>query len=422
MSFFNFKNGQLCAEALPLSAIAEQVGTPCYVYSRAAFEYQWRALDTAFGDHPHTICYAVKANSNLAVLNLLARLGSGFDIVSEGELHRVLAAGGDPSKIVMSGVSKSHNEIELAIKHNIRSINVESVAELERVQQVAARIDKVAPIALRVNPDVDPETHPYISTGLEEAKFGIAMEAAFAAYGQADAMSHIEVHGIACHIGSQITKTSPFEDALDLVLKMVKRLADKNIIIQQLDLGGGLGIDYQGEQPPSATDYVQAMLEGLKKHAINLPISVEPGRYIAGNSGVLLTRVEYLKHNASKSFAVVDAGMNDLLRPSLYQAYHDIVNVQLKNDVKDASIEEQTYDIVGPVCESADVLGYDRTLNISPDDLLAVKSAGAYAFVMASTYNSRPKPPEIMVDDDQFHIIRRRETKDDLVLGETMLP
>jgi len=417
MDFFDFKNGQLCAEELPLSVIAEQIGTPCYVYSRAAFEHQWQSLDSAFGDHPHTICYAVKANSNLAVLNILARLGSGFDIVSAGELRRVLAAGGDPGKVVMSGVAKSREEIKLAIMTGIRSINVESVAELERVQEVAAEQNKIAPIALRVNPNVNPQTHPYISTGMEKAKFGIPMEAAFDAYVQADAMDNIEVHGVACHIGSQITKTSPFQDALELVLAMVKRLAKRDIVIQQLDLGGGLGIDYQGEQPPSATDYVSAMLDGLKKHNISLPISIEPGRYIAGNSGVLLTQVEYLKHNATKNFVIVDAGMNDILRPSLYQAYHDIVCINEHGEA-----EENTYDVVGPVCESADVLGYDRTLRVSADDLLAVKSAGAYGFVMAGNYNSRPKPPEIMVDGDQLHIVRRRETAEELIQGEALLP
>ena len=417
MNFFDFKNGQLCAEGLALSDIAAQVGTPCYVYSRAAFEHQWQSLDSAFGDHPHTICYAVKANSNLAVLNVLARLGSVFDIVSAGELQRVLSAGGDPQKVVMSGVAKSHEEIRLAIKSNIRSINVESVAELKRVQAVAAELGKTAPIALRVNPDVDPETHPYISTGMDKAKFGITMDAAFDAYLEADRMSNIEVHGIACHIGSQITKTSPFQDALDLVLKMVKRLADNGVEIQQLDLGGGLGIDYQGEQPPSAKDYVQAMLDGIKKHNVSLPISIEPGRYIAGNSGVLLTQVEYLKFNASKNFAVVNAGMNDLLRPSLYQAYHDIVNINQHSDAN-----EDTYDIVGPVCESADVLGYDRKLRVSEADLLAVKSAGAYGFVMAGNYNSRPKPPEIMVDGEELHIVRRRETSEELIKGEALLP
>jgi len=306
MSYFQYQNGDLFAENTPLSKIANSIGTPCYVYSRAAFETQWRTLNNAFGDYPHTICYAVKANSNIAILNVLAKLGSGFDIVSEGELRRVLQAGGDP-----------------------RSINIESVAELERVQAVAASLNTTASIAFRVNPNVDPETHPYISTGMDKAKFGVPMETAFEAYQRAAELPNIEVHGIACHIGSQITKTSPFSDSLEIVLNMVKRLAEHNIHIKQLDLGGGLGIDYQGEEPPTAEQYVNAMLDGVAAHGIDLPIAIEPGRFIAGNSGVLLTKVEFLKHNDSKNFAIVDAGMNDLMRPSLYQAYHNIVPVKL---------------------------------------------------------------------------------------------
>lgn len=417
MSHFNYSNGQLCAEQIPLEQIAEQFGTPCYVYSRAALEQQWRALDTAFGSHPHTICYAVKANSNLAVLSILAKLGSGFDIVSEGELHRVLLAGGDPSKVVFSGVAKSRRELEFVLKNKIRSINIESVAELLRIQKVAAEMNLVAPISLRVNPDVDPQTHPYISTGIEQAKFGITMQAAFETYQQAHAMPNIEIHGIACHIGSQITTSSPFSDAVDKVLGLVTRLQDIGIAIKQLDLGGGLGIDYQGETPPSAQNWIDTMLNSLKEHNIELPVSIEPGRYIAGNSGVLLTRIEYLKSNDKKNFAIVDAGMNDLLRPSLYQAFHQIDNVQeSSNEIT------KTYDVVGPVCESADVLGYDRDLKIATGDLLAVRSAGAYGFVMASNYNSRPRPAEIMVDRNQPHIVRRRETVDELTLGEAMLP
>jgi len=327
MSFFDYHTGELCAEQVPLTKVADQVGTPCYVYSRAAFEHQWHSLDAAFGDYPHSIFYAVKANSNIAVLNILARLGSGFDIVSEGELRRVLLAGGCPSKVVFSGVAKSRKELEFAIAKGVRSINIESVAELNRVQDVAASLNATASIALRVNPDVDPETHPYISTGMEKAKFGISMDAAYEAYKRAAQMPNIEVHGVACHIGSQITKTSPFSDALSIVLDLVKRLASESIEIKQLDLGGGLGIDYQGESPPSAQTYVQAMLDGVKSHGVDLPIAIEPGRYIAGNSGVLLTEVEYLKSSTSKNFAVVDAGMNDFLRPSLYQAYHEIVRV-----------------------------------------------------------------------------------------------
>jgi len=417
MSFFNYKNGVLHAENASLANIAEEHGTPCYVYSRAAFEHQWQALDSAFGDHPHTICYAVKANSNIAILNVLARLGSGFDIVSEGELRRVLNAGGDPSKVVFSGVAKSERELAFAIDNKIRCINIESVAELERVQKVAASLDTTASIAFRVNPNVDPETHPYISTGMDKAKFGVTMEAAFEAYQRANELANVEVHGIACHIGSQITKTSPFADALEIVLNMVKRLAGAGIVIKQLDLGGGLGIDYQGETPPSARDYVQSMINGIKAHGVDLPIAIEPGRYIAGNSGVMLTHVEFLKHNASKNFAIVDAGMNDLLRPSLYQAFHAIKPV-----TENSHAEPQVFDVVGPVCESADVLAYDRELALQAGDLLAVCSAGAYSFVMANNYNSRPKPPEILVDGEQAHLVRERETYDQLLAGERLLP
>lgn len=417
MSFFEYVNGELCAEKTPLSSIASKYGTPCYVYSRAALETQWKSLDNAFGDYPHTICYAVKANSNIAVLNLLARLGSGFDIVSEGELRRVLKAGGDPAKVVFSGVAKSESELAFALQNNVKSINIESVAELERVQNVAASLNTTASIAFRVNPNVDPETHPYISTGMDKAKFGVTMEAAFEAYKRAKQLSNIEVHGIACHIGSQITKTSPFSDALEIVLNMVKRLADEGIHIKQLDLGGGLGIDYQGETPPNANDYVQSMIQGVKAHGIDLPIAIEPGRYISGNSGAMLTKVEFLKHNTSKNFAIVDAGMNDLLRPALYQAFHKIV------PIKEASAEqEKVFDVVGPVCESACVLGYDRPLAVKQGDLLAVLSAGAYSFVMANNYNSRNRPPEIMVDGTQAHIIRKRETFDQLIAGEALLP
>ncbi len=417
MSFFEYRDGELFAEQVSLSSIAEQYGTPCFIYSRRAFETKWQALDQAFGDHPHTICYAVKANSNIAVLNLLARLGSGFDIVSEGELRRVLKAGGDPSKVVFSGVAKSKSELAFAMSNKVRSINIESVAELERVQEVAQKLGVIASIAFRVNPDVDPETHPYISTGMDKAKFGVTMDAAFDAYVRAAQMPNIEVHGIACHIGSQITKTSPFSDALEIVLNMVKRLAAEGIEIKQLDLGGGLGIDYQGETPPSANEYVQSMINGIKAHGVDLPIAIEPGRYISGNSGVMLTTVEFTKHNASKNFAIVDAGMNDLLRPALYQAFHKIVPVNEK-----ATVDVATYDVVGPVCESACVLGYDRDLAVEAGDLLAVMSAGAYSFVMANNYNSRCRPAEVMVDGDSAHLIRQRENFEQLIAGETLLP
>jgi len=417
MSFFEYRDGELFAEQVSLSSIAKQHGTPCFVYSRRAFETKWKALDQAFGNHPHTICYAVKANSNIAILNLLARLGSGFDIVSEGELRRVLKAGGDPSKVVFSGVAKSKSELAFAMRNKVRSINIESVAELERVQEVAQTLGVTASIAFRVNPDVDPETHPYISTGMDKAKFGVTMEAAFDAYVKAAQMPNIEVHGIACHIGSQITKTSPFSDALEIVLNMVKRLAAEGIEIKQLDLGGGLGIDYQGETPPSAIEYVQSMINGIKAHGIDLPIAIEPGRYISGNSGVMLTTVEFTKHNASKNFAIVDAGMNDLLRPALYQAFHKIVPLKEKT-----SADIATYDVVGPVCESACVLGYDRDLAVEAGDLLAVMSAGAYSFVMSNNYNSRCRPAEVMVDGESAHLIRQRENFEQLIAGETLLP
>lgn len=416
MSFFEYKNGILHAENISLTKIADAVGTPCYVYSRAAFETQWQSLDSAFGDYPHTICYAVKSNSNIAVLNILAKLGSGFDVVSEGELRRVLLAGGDPAKVVFSGVAKSWSELEFAISQGVNSINVESISELERVQEVAQSLGKIASIAIRVNPDVDPETHPYISTGMDEAKFGVPMGAAFDAYMKANAMPNIKVHGIACHIGSQITKTSPFSDSLEIVLQMVKRLADNQIYIKQLDLGGGLGIDYQGETPPTAKEYVDAMLDGTKAHGIDLPIAIEPGRYISGNSGLLLTKVEYLKRNDRKAFAIVDAGMNDLLRPSLYQAHHAIWPV-----TKNTAIESEVFDVVGPVCESADVLGYDRELTIQAGDLISVMSAGAYGFVMSANYNSRLKPAEVIVDGDQVHVVRQREQFEDLVKGEQII-
>ncbi len=415
MNFFAYQNGRLFAEDVAVHDIAQRHGTPTYVYSRAALEHRWRDLDSAFGSHPHTICYAVKANSNLAVLNVLARLGSGFDIVSQGELHRVLQAGGDPSKVVFSGVAKSEAELRYALEKGVRSINIESLAELDRVQDVASQLGVRAAIAFRVNPDVDPQTHPYISTGLEENKFGVRMDAAFEAYQRAASLPNIEVHGIACHIGSQITKTSPFSDALERVLDLVERLADNGIALQQLDLGGGLGIDYQGETPPTAQEYVGAMLNGIKARGISLPIAIEPGRYIAGNAGILLTRVEYLKQNASKQFAIVDAGMNDLLRPSLYQAYHDIINASNHSE------PSQVLDVVGPVCESADVLGYERTLAVKAGDLLAVQSAGAYGFVMANNYNTRRRPAEVMVDGNVAHLVRERETLQQLTAGESIL-
>lgn len=407
MSFFNYRDGLLHAEDVPIPAIASTYGTPAYIYSRRAIEHQWHALDSAFGNHPHLICYAVKANSNLGVLSVLAKLGSGFDIVSGGELQRVLAAGGEAEKIVFSGVAKSVDEICAALQcgeQGVRCINIESHAELERIQEVAAKLGKIARIGVRVNPDVDARTHPYIATGLETAKFGLTVDAAVDAYRAATSMPNIAVHSIACHIGSQITELQPFADAVTRIAKLVARLRKENIELQQLDLGGGLGINYQGEAPPTAQDYVDNLLTHLKKENINLPVAIEPGRYIVGNAGVLLTKIEYLKQTPNKNFAIVDAGMNDLLRPSLYQAHHDIVNVHEGREA------DQHWDIVGPVCESSDVLGHERQIGVLQGDLLAIKSAGAYAFVMASNYNSRPRPPEIMVSGDKITLVRARET------------
>lgn len=416
MSFFTRRDGVLYAENVALPQIASAYGTPSYVYSKAAIQSQWRALDAAFANYPHLICYAVKANSNLAVLSELAKLGSGFDIVSAGELRRVLQAGGDPSKVVFSGVAKSCDEIKFALQQQVRCINVESAAELQRIQDVAEQLEVVARIGLRVNPDVDAKTHPYIATGLKNNKFGINMDAAFGCYQHAQAMPNLEIHSMACHIGSQITSLSPFQDAVARVAKLVNRLTDSGIVLQQLDLGGGLGIEYQAEQPPTAEQYVDVLLSELAAHGVELPVAIEPGRYIVGNAGVLLTQVEYLKRGESKNFIVVDAGMNDLLRPSLYQAYHQIVNV-----TEQANATQEIFDVVGPVCESADVLGSDRSIAADAGDLLAVLSAGAYAYVMASNYNSRPRPAEIMVDGEQSFVVRERETFDDLIRGEAVL-
>ncbi len=416
MAQFDFRDGELFAEGTSVSEIAETVGTPCYIYSREAFEQHWEAYDSAFGDHPHLVCFAVKANSNLAVLNVLAKKGSGFDIVSGGELKRVIAAGGDPEKIVFSGVAKTEDDIALALMNNIKSINIESPAELDRIQKVAESMDMIAPISVRVNPDVDPETHPYISTGLEEAKFGVPMSQALEVYQRAQAASHIHVHGIACHIGSQITTTNPFIDALNLVLALVKEIKAEGIEIEHLDLGGGLGITYSDETPPSPKQYIDEILSTLKANDIDLPVSLEPGRSIAGNAGILVTKVEYLKSNEGKNFAIVDAAMNDLMRPSLYDAFHDIVPVKASTDKTEAE-----YDVVGPVCETGDILGKNRTLAVDSDDLLAIKSAGAYGFVMASNYNTRPRAAEIMADGEKWHTVRKRETVEELYALEKII-
>ena len=414
MDHFTYRNGQLYAEDVPVATIAAAVGTPCYLYSRATLERHWRAFDHAFGDHPHRVCYAVKANSNLAVLNLLARLGSGFDIVSVGELERVLAAGGDPGKVVFSGVGKRRDELERALELGIYCFNVESEAELELLEQVAAARGQRAPVSLRINPDVDAQTHPYISTGLKQNKFGIAMERAPAVYDRAAASPHLQVIGIDCHIGSQLTQIAPFVDALERVLDLAARLAEQGIVVRHLDLGGGLGIRYRDEEPPLPAEQAAALLHRLR--GLPYTLLIEPGRAIVGNAGILLTRVALLKQGEEKSFAVVDAAMNDLLRPALYSAWQDIIPVQPRT-----TGTPRVYDVVGPVCETGDFLGKDRELNVMPGDLLAVRSAGAYGFSMSSNYNSRPRAAEVMVDGDRFQVVRRRETVVELYAGEALL-
>ena len=415
MTAFAYHNGQLCADSVLLTEIANRFGTPCYVYSRSAIEQQWLALDSALAAQKHLICYAVKANSNLAVLNVLARLGSGFDIVSVGELERVLKAGGDAAKIVFSGVGKKASEMQRALEVGIKCFNVESLAELDRLNNVAGVLGKVAPVSLRVNPDVDAETHPYIATGLNENKFGISFEDAIAGYDKAAAMAHLNVVGIDCHIGSQITSMLPFIDAIDRLMGLVQEIEATGITLEHIDIGGGLGIQYQDEMPPSAQEYADKVCEKFADKEYELIL--EPGRSIVGNAGVLLTQVEYLKETVDRNFAIVDAAMNDLLRPSLYGAWHEILPL-----VEQQTQAEEYYDIVGPVCESGDFLGKERHLTLQQGDLLAVCSAGAYGFTMASTYNSRPKICEVMVDGDEVFEIRKREGVEDLMVGESLLP
>jgi diaminopimelate decarboxylase len=420
MTHFRYRNGQLYAEDVPLAAVAEQVGTPCYVYSRAAIEQRFRAFDQAFNGRDHFVCYAVKANSNLAVLGLLARLGAGFDIVSGGELERVLRAGGEAGKVVFSGVGKTEAEMRRALEAGIYCFNVESEPELERLNDVAGTLGRRAPIALRVNPDVDPATHPYIATGLKESKFGIPIERASAVYQRARELPHIEIRGVACHIGSQITELDPFVEALERLTDLVGELADVGVEFAHLDIGGGLGISYRDERPPEPDDYVLALLEQLQQHGTRyqrLRILVEPGRAIVGNAGLLLARVLYLKLGEPRNFAVVDAAMNDLKRPALYDAWHDIAPVRV-----DAPRTPRVYDVVGPVCESGDFLGLNRELGIETGDLIVVASAGAYGSAMSSNYNTRPRAAEVMVDGAHFHIVRRRETLDDLIGPESLLP
>lgn len=419
MDPFCYKDGRLFAESVPLSTVAERVGTPCYVYSRAMIEQQWRAFDNAFAGRDHMVCYAVKANSNLGILSVLARLDSGFDIVSVGELERVLRAGGDPAKIVFSGVGKADAELRRALKLGIYCFNVESEAELLRLNTLAGEARRRARVALRVNPDVDPNTHPYIATGLRRNKFGVPIDTAVALYAHAKTLPHLEVSGVACHIGSQLLELGPFVDALERVLVLVEDLRRQGQRLQHIDLGGGLGIRYRNEQPPSPQYLVQTLIERVDqvRECRDMRIMIEPGRALVGEAGVLVTRVLYLKHGQERNFAIVDAAINDLLRPALYDAWHEIVAVAPHDNE-----EKRVYDIVGPVCESADFLGHERELALAPGELLAVRSAGAYGSAMSSRYNTRPLPPEVVVDKDRIHVVRRRETVDEMLETESVLP
>jgi diaminopimelate decarboxylase len=412
MDFFSYKDNQLFAEDVAVADIAKAHGTPVYIYSRATIERHWHAFNNAVANHDHLICYAVKANSNLGVLSVLAKLGSGFDIVSKGELSRVIEAGGDTTKVVFSGVGKTSHEIRFALQQNIMCFNVESDAELDRINYVAGQLGVKAPISIRINPDVDAKTHPYISTGLKANKFGIARDDALRVYKRAAAMPHLDVKGMDCHIGSQLTDITPFVDALERLLVLIDELAEHNILISHLDVGGGLGVPYNDETPPHPDEYAAAMSAKMQGRD-HLKLILEPGRAIAANAGILVTEVEFLKQGEEKNFAIVDAAMNDLLRPALYSAWQAIIPVQPRLD-----IAAQKYDVVGPVCETGDFLGKDRDLAIAPGDFLAVRSAGAYGFVMASNYNSRCRPAEIMVDKTETIVVREREKLKDLWKGE----
>ena len=414
MDYFSYKDGRLWAEDVDVDANIEQWGTPCYVYSRATIERHWKAFDSALADQPHLVCYAVKANSNLAVLNVLAKLGSGFDIVSMGELERVLKAGGSADKIVFSGVGKTAAEMSRAMDEGIRCFNVESQAELQLLEQIAASKNVRAPVSLRVNPDVDAKTHPYISTGLKDNKFGIAIDDAFDVYQGIVDSKHLKIVGVDCHIGSQLTEVAPFVDALDRVLSLVDKLEERGIKLHHLDLGGGLGICYQDEKPPLPEEQMAAVLQRLAGREFE--ILIEPGRAIVGNAGILLTEILYLKDNADKNFAVVDAAMNDLMRPALYDAWQRIDRV-----IAETTATEKIYDVVGPICETGDFLGKSRELAIEQGDCLVIRSAGAYGFTMSSNYNSRPRVAEIMVDGDKAQVIRKRETIEQLFENETVL-
>ena len=415
MDFFQYRNNQLYAEDLPVTQLAQDFGTPLYIYSRATLERHWHAFDNAFGEHPHLICFAVKSNSNIAILQTMAKLGSGFDIVSQGELERVLVAGGDASKIVFSGVAKTEKEIERAIEVGIRCFNVESIPELYRINDVAGKMGKIAPISLRVNPDVDAKTHPYISTGLKENKFGVSVEQAREVYRLAATLPNVKITGMDCHIGSQLTELQPFLDATDRLIILMEQLKQDGIVLKHLDLGGGLGVTYTDEMPPHPTDYTKALLEKLKN--FDLEIILEPGRAISANSGILVTKVEYIKTNESHNFAIVDAGMNDMIRPALYEAYMNIVEVD-----RTLSREKAVYDVVGPICETSDFLGKQRELSIAAGDYLVQRSAGAYGASMSSNYNSRPRTAEVIVDGDQAYLIRRRENYENLWQLENLLP
>lgn len=417
MDFFDYKNNQLYAEDIAVSELAAQYGTPCYIYSRKTFERHYLAFAQAATNHKNLVCYAVKANSNIAVLNVLARLGSGFDIVSKGELARVIAAGGDAKKVVFSGVAKTADEIAYALKLGIKCFNVESVSELDRISEVASELNLIAPISIRVNPDIDAKTHPYISTGLKENKFGIDILTATSVYQYAASLPGLKITGVDCHIGSQLTEIKPFLEALDKVLALIDDLKANGIELSHLDIGGGLGVPYNGEAPPHPSEYVAHITDRLTDYQ-HLELIFEPGRAIAANAGILVTKVEFIKQNQDKFFAIVDAGMNDMLRPALYQAWQNIVPVTPRND----DTATYNFDIVGPVCETGDFLGKDRLLALQQGDLLAQRSAGAYGFTMSSNYNSRPRVAEIMVDGEQSHLIRARETLESLWHGEKILP
>lgn len=415
MDFFQYKNDRLYAENLPVQQLAEQFGTPLYVYSRATLERHWRAFDSALGEHPHLICFAVKSCSNIGVLSVMAKLGSGFDIVSQGELERVLAAGGDPSKVVFSGVAKSREEIMRGLEVGIRCFNVESLSELKHINLIASEMGKIAPISLRVNPDVDAHTHPYISTGLKENKFGISVDEARAAYQFAATLPNVKITGMDCHIGSQLTELQPFLDATDRLVLLMEQLKQDGIKLQHLDLGGGLGVTYHAEIAPHPSDYAKALLEKLKNYQ-ELEIILEPGRAISANAGILVAKVQYLKSNENRNFAITDTGMNDMIRPALYEAYMNIIEVD-----RTLVREKAVYDVVGPVCETSDFLGKQRELAIAEGDFIAQRSAGAYGASMSSNYNSRPRTAEVLVDGEQAYLIRRRESVRELWALESMI-